>query len=114
MGLGSALNRAMNTPPVTVDIAELISRLESRAASGGEEARDLLDAAHALRSAAMHDEAIELRTAVACRDLVLAEHLGESDLAVDVMYNRAIDDAVGAIEQHFQFGGRSPKPSFFH
>jgi len=104
----------MNTPPVSVDIAELISRLESRAANGGEDASDLLEAAHALRSAALHDEAIELRTAVTCRDLVAAEHVGESDLAVDVMYNRAIDDAVGAIEQRFQFGQQSPKPSFFH
>lgn len=104
----------MNTPRVSVDIAELISRLESRAAISGQDAHDLLDAAHALRSAAIQEKAIELRTAVACRDLVLAEHVGDSDLAVDVMYNRAIDDAVGAIEQRFQFGEQSAKPSFFH
>ncbi|THG29832.1 hypothetical protein [Naasia lichenicola] len=108
----------MNTQPVSVDISELISRLESSASEGGEHSRELADAAHALRrslqQSAIHDEAVELRTAVACRDLVLGEHLGESDLALDVMYNRAIDDAVGAIEQHYQFGEESPKSTFFH
>jgi len=104
----------MNTPAVSVDTIELISRLESRAAEGGDAARDLLDAAHALRHTALHDEAVELRTAVACRDLVLGEHLGESDLALDVMYNRAIDDAVGTIEQHFKFGEPAPRSAYFH
>jgi hypothetical protein len=121
LGLGVAqraqigVNGDMDTPPVSVDTAELISRLESRAAEGGDEARDLMDAVHALqRFSALHDEAVELRTAVACRDLVLGEHLGECDLALDVMYNRAIDDAVGAIEQRFRFGDPTPKSAFFH